>query len=57
MVIFMMSCGFVWTQLIYVFVMAKQKLQFNVRKFLDVCLFDIHKYLSLIVFRTLGEYV
>lgn len=53
----MMSCGYIWTQLLSVFAMARQKEQFNVRRKLDVCLFGIHKYLSLIDFRTLGEYV
>ena len=53
----MMSCDYIWPKLLYVFAYAKQKKQFNVRKVLDVCLFDIHKYLSLIDFRTLGEYV
>ena len=57
MVIFMMSYGYIWTQLISVFAMAKRKLQFNVRRLLDVCVFGIHKYLSLIDFRTLSEYV
>ena len=53
----MMSCDYIWTQLISVFAMAKRILQFNVRRLLDVCVFDIHKYLSLIDFRTLSEYV
>ena len=53
----MMSYGYIWTQLISVFAMAGQKIQFNVRRLLDVCVFGIHKYLSLIDFRTLSEYV
>ena len=47
----------IWTQLQSVFAMARLKLQFNVRRSIAVCLFGIRKYLSLIDFRTLGEYV
>ena len=57
MVIFMMSYDYIWTQPQYVFASARQTEKFNVRKAIDVCLFDIHKYLSLIGFRTLSEYV
>lgn len=53
----MMSYDYIWTQPLYVFASAGKTLKIYVRKLLVVCLFGIHKYLSLIVFRTLGEYV
>mgnify|MGYP003295844220 CR=1 FL=1 len=53
----MMSCDYIWTQLKDVFALAGQKIKIYVRKLLAVCLFGIHKYLSLIDFRTLSEYV
>ena len=52
---FIMSYGKDFFRLIIV--ITKQQLQFNVRKLLSVYVFGIYKYLSLIGFRTLGEYV
>ena len=50
----MMSCnGNIWTMLVFL----AEELQFNVRRFLGVCIFDIHKYIHLVNIRTLGEYV